>query len=1505
MTYRYLRENINFKNTDMKHLKKTLLLLLLLFIVINVHAASPKHEMRAAWVATAWNLDWPSSNSLTASAQQAELRAIIDKLHAANFNTVFFQVRSFSDAFYKSSYEPWSYYLTGTRGKDPGYDPLKVAIEYAHSLGMELHAWVNPYRYSSSNLNYGTLSNDYAKTHPDWIMHSSSNQYTTILNPGIPEVREQIAKVIAEIVTNYDVDGVIFDDYFYINGATQDTEDAKYYNQYNPNGLSLADWRRTQVNEMVKLVHTTIKNIKPYCRFGISPAGVAGSNSTVANKYGVSKCPVGSDWQYDGIYSDPLAWVSSKTIDYISPQIYWNINHSTNDYDQLCNWWSVVANKFGRHFYSSHTLSNLTSWGDDEYVNEVACNRAYDRNNGAPGSAFYNISNGLESTTFMNYIKSNSFSSPAIVPVMNWYSATTLVAPSNVVLSGTTLSWSHATAERFTVYAFNKGDDIETALTSATNLVGVVYGKSINVSNVTGYANKAFAVCAYDRYGNEYTPGLYNAASQTPVITPAVSSVRNTMKENATSSEYTDVIVVGQYLAANMTIETNNNYVTVTTQSGWNDLTGGTLRIATKTGLAVDTYSTTITIKSGTASATIIATSVINPLVPMINASTSSASLNYKVNVDAVPYKDVTITAEELATNMEVTCSNSFVTATPQSNWNARTGGTLRIVPQAGLTAGTYTSVVTIKSGTISKNIAVTVLVKALEPTIGASVSSVAIVGKLNVTPAPYQDIKITAQDLSTDMTITCTNAAVDITPQAGWNTRTGGTLRITMDTSKETGSYTGTITISDGTVSRVINVKATINNLEPVVSALINSVNIAGAAGDNVYRDVMISAANLSEDLKVDCTNQVVTVTKQSNWNDRAGGTLRLTLNTENTVGNYEGALTVASGETKTEISVSATIDATVDTEEEEEPYMKATPRIVEFAVKEGAPNPTQNVSITTANLSRKYTINVELSNTISSVIAYDALDVTYQGGTLVLTADASAKPGTYNGTVTITATRRNNTATAIIDVMLVVVENNPIITPSTPAITFEAEQFAEAPYEDVFIMASDVVSAIEINSTSLPVTITKLEDWNELTGGTFRVALNTDADIDTYSGNIVISSGSTEVLLPVSATITAVPPKDGTITFNSTAIWSKTTSDVSYITLANNNRSMAYYDGRLYIADKALGGYHVVDAATGNLEETISVGYTDFAQHNLRITQDGQMLFGNTGSASTNAIIRLRSWNMTTNVMSELTKTSITGRSDYFYSYGDWNKSGFLLALANTGALVKIPYLNGEVQLAETLTPITLTSTPKSAKAIPVSATAFYATATHNIPVKYSLENSKVLEEFGVEKPMAVGASGLGCFTLHGHNYLITLTDSLGGFEIFDVTNGLEQAHRIITPVEPLGTTDNSAMTIDFCTHVDGNDAYIYQLVPNNGLRAYKFTFTPQSLETQVETTIVEKNVRVCATSDGVEVVFEDVELVSIYSINGTLISQGLAAERYACDLQSGIYIIRIGEMLCKFVK
>jgi uncharacterized lipoprotein YddW (UPF0748 family) len=493
--------------------------LLLVFASLYLTAEQPKREVRSTWLTTAWRLDWPSTtvpaatgtNESTREAarnvQKSGLISILDKLQVANFNTVFFQVRAMCDAFYNSQYEPWSQYLSSERGADPGWDPLAFLIEEGHARGIEVHAWLNPYRYSTSSESHGNLPGDYATVHPEWLMDYGA--FTKILNPAIPEVRQRITDVVADIITNYDVDGIVFDDYFYVSG-TKDAMDNDQYQTLNPNGLPRGDWRRENVNQMIREVQTRINSIKPYITFGISPAGVAASDPVVAAKYGVEPCPVGSDWQYNSIYSDPLAWLRDGSIDYISPQVYWPINHATNDYSKISPWWAKVSNFFNRHFYSSNTSSFSTA----ELINEININRNADLN-GTTGSVYFRTNNLPQAT--LTSFKAEPYQNLALRAVYGWKTAPMQGLVESLFLSGQNLSWSYAeNLVRYSIYAIprtmlNNAD----IFTSPTYLVGISYTKNFTLPAEINSASHAIAVAVYDRYGNEFPPRILGEVSST------------------------------------------------------------------------------------------------------------------------------------------------------------------------------------------------------------------------------------------------------------------------------------------------------------------------------------------------------------------------------------------------------------------------------------------------------------------------------------------------------------------------------------------------------------------------------------------------------------------------------------------------------------------------------------------------------------------------------------------------------------------------------------------------------------------------------------------------------------------------------------------------------------------------------------------------------------------------------------------------------------------------------
>ncbi len=811
-------------------MRKFILGLLLLLYCFCGWSQSPKREFRATWVTTHYSIDWPKTKATSATniaTQKAELIAILDKLAAANMNAFTFQVRALGDALFISSYEPWSKQLTGTRGQDPGYDPLAFAVEEGHKRGLEIHAWFNPFRYESSAGSHGT-NDPIRKNHPEWLLTYDNGSFAgTIFDPGLPEVREYTVKVIQEVVEKYDIDGVIFDDYFYPYGGTT-TEDAISKAKYKPANQSDDDWRRENIDKAMKAVYDMIQEKKPWIRFGIAPFGIWTTDKSAAAKYGIS-LPSGITGMnaYKTLACNTIAWMQGGYVDYVAPQIYWPTTSSGQDYDVLSQWWSQMASHFSArlgngkkvHFFSAN--NDYSDWvTTTEMGLEIDANRRYDAL-GGPGAIFYNT-NMFFTNNLHTYLPQHQYSTRAVVPTMDWKATTTLAAPTDLKLNGTTLTWKHANAPRFTVYAFPKGSDKVAALSVADYLLGVTYTNSFDVSNIIDLANTTFAVCAYDRYGNEYEVALYNEGDYTP--------------------------------------------------------------------------------------------------------------------------------------------------------------------------------------------------------------------------------------------------------------------------------------------------------------------------------------------------------------------------------------------------------------------PVEKPLPE------------------------------------------------------------------------------------------------------------------------------------------------------------GTVEIA----------------------------------------------KLWSHTTADTDWtFAIGNNHRSMSYYDGKLYLPHKDDAQIYVIDAISGKKEQVLDVADAGFYLHNVRVTNDGQLLFGNTGSGR--STVKVSSSSLTEGGNESVGSATIDGRSDFFYPYGAWEEEGFLLSLSNTGNITKIPFANGELQTEVQVVNASLPA-GTAAKVIPANdGISCYANATKAIPSKHHITTGKLLETFGTVKPTTVEVSGLAVFTLHEHDYMITPADEFGGFEVFDISRGLSKATKMIEATASLGQSENAAFTIDFAINVVKNDAYIYVLAPNNGIAAYKMTFTP----------------------------------------------------------------------------
>ena len=362
---------------------------------------------------------------MSVEQQKAQFIHLLDMHQHNGMNAIVVQIRPAGDAFYPSQYEPWSEYLNGKQGLPPTpyYDPLAFMIEETHKRGMEFHAWLNPYR-AVFNIHTSSISPSHiTKIHPDWFLTYGNIKY---FNPGLPQVREHVARVVKDLVTRYDIDAVHMDDYFYpYRIAGKEFPDEKTYRQYS-RGLNKEDWRRSNCDSIIKLLFETIRNNSTRVKFGISPFGVW------RNK---DKDPMGSNTRagqtnYDDLYADILLWLRKGWIDYVVPQLYWERGHKLCDYDILLDWWN--AHTYGRQMYIGHAIERAGSnaaWRDkNELPNQIKRLRTY---SGTQGSVYFNSRmfeknpNGWSDSLRLNY-----YALPALLPPMKWIDSIPPLKPS-------------------------------------------------------------------------------------------------------------------------------------------------------------------------------------------------------------------------------------------------------------------------------------------------------------------------------------------------------------------------------------------------------------------------------------------------------------------------------------------------------------------------------------------------------------------------------------------------------------------------------------------------------------------------------------------------------------------------------------------------------------------------------------------------------------------------------------------------------------------------------------------------------------------------------------------------------------------------------------------------------------------------------------------------------------------------------------------------------------------
>jgi uncharacterized lipoprotein YddW (UPF0748 family) len=395
---------------------KTTLTLLSLFISFFINAQSPLYEFRGVWIATVDNIDWPAKKQYNVDSQKTEFIRQLDMHRSNGMNAVIVQVRPATDAFYPSPYEPWSQWLTGEQGKPPSpyYDPLAFTIEESHKRGFEYHAWCNPYRANFSIGKASIAAAHITKLHPEWFLAYGGTLY---FDPGNKDGQAWVVNVISDIVNRYDIDAIHMDDYFYpYRIAGREFPDSASYRKYG-NGMGKDEWRRSNVDSIIYKLSLAIKYEKPWVKFGISPFGVW------RNK---SQDPDGSDTQagvtnYDDLYADILLWTKNKWIDYVTPQLYWEIGFKRADYTVLLDWWSKHA--YGRHMYIGHGIyrafENNPPWKiKTQLPRQIEMLRKYPTIQGSvyfSSKTFYKNPNGWNDSLRNNYYKT-----PALIPEMDW-----------------------------------------------------------------------------------------------------------------------------------------------------------------------------------------------------------------------------------------------------------------------------------------------------------------------------------------------------------------------------------------------------------------------------------------------------------------------------------------------------------------------------------------------------------------------------------------------------------------------------------------------------------------------------------------------------------------------------------------------------------------------------------------------------------------------------------------------------------------------------------------------------------------------------------------------------------------------------------------------------------------------------------------------------------------------------------------------------------------------------
>ncbi len=482
----------------------------------------PKREMRAVWIATVDNIDWPSTKYLSTTKQRTEMLQMLDNLERTKINTIFIQIRPSADSFYPSQLESWSEYLTGAQGQKPTpyYDPLQFIIEEAHKRCMEVHAWMNPYRVTLEPNQINRLSPNHLYYKNKRIFVKYGGKY--YFNPGYDETREFLNKVVEDVVMRYDIDGIHFDDYFYpypIRHQEFPDQQAFWENSRGFTSSEKADWRRDNVNLVIAQLQKTIKNLKPWVQFGISPFGVWRNKH---QDYRGSDTKAGVT-NYDDLYADVLKWLQEGSIDYVVPQLYWEIGKKVADYSVLVKWWS--ENSYNQNLYIGLYASGLNrnrarAW---KYGNQLAkqlhLNQKYPN---VQGAVFFSAKPFLQNPkNLLDTLHNNYYRYPAIHPICKNIHGGKSLQPQNIKIlkdgREDYLVWDKIEETGgykvvyYVVYAF-KGSSVGD-LNNPKNIIAITTENYLDLNKLDRKirGKNTFVVTAVNRYKQESVPtqGVY------------------------------------------------------------------------------------------------------------------------------------------------------------------------------------------------------------------------------------------------------------------------------------------------------------------------------------------------------------------------------------------------------------------------------------------------------------------------------------------------------------------------------------------------------------------------------------------------------------------------------------------------------------------------------------------------------------------------------------------------------------------------------------------------------------------------------------------------------------------------------------------------------------------------------------------------------------------------------------------------------------------------------------